>query len=72
MKTDPAIKRTRDARRAISASVGDDPVKIVEYYIQMQERFAARLRRGPGDALEDDAMAEHQLAAADAHKDARR
>jgi len=71
MKTDPAIRRTRDARRGISASVGDDPVKIVEYYIQMQKRFAARLQPGPGDAREDGGMAEHQLAA-DARKDARR
>ena len=47
MKTDPAIRRTRDARRDISASAGDDPVKLVEYYIQMQKRFAARLRRAP-------------------------
>lgn len=71
MKTDPAISKTRDARRAISASVGDDPVKIVEYYIQMQKKFAARLRSGPADALEDGEMTEHQLAA-DAPKEARR
>ena len=58
MKTDPAIKRTRDARRGISANVGDDPVKIVEYYIQMQKRFAARLRLGPGDAQEHSGLAE--------------
>jgi hypothetical protein len=71
MKTDPAIRRTRDARRGISASAGDDPVKIVEYYIQMQKRFAARLRLGQGDARKDGGMAEHQVAAA-AQKDARR
>jgi hypothetical protein len=58
MKTDPAIERTRDARRGISASVNDDPVKIVEYYIEMQKRFAARLRLGPGDAREDRGLAE--------------
>ena len=71
MKTDPAIKRTRDARRSISASVGDDPVRMVEYYIQMQQRFAARLRLGPGHAREDGGMAEQELAA-DAQKGARR
>ncbi len=71
MKTDPAIRRTRDARRDISARAGDDPVKIVEYYIQMQKRFAARLRPGPGDGREDGGIDEHQLAA-DAQKDARR
>jgi hypothetical protein len=58
MKTDPAIKRTRDARRDISASADDDPVKIVEYYIEMQKRFAARLRPGPGDAREGGRLAE--------------
>ena len=71
MNTDPAIKRTRDARRGISASAGDDPVKVVEYYIQMQKRFAARLRLGPGNAREDRGMADRQRAA-DAQKDARR
>ena len=70
MKTDPALERTRDARRRISASVGDDPMKLVEYYIEMQERFHARLRRGPGNA-DDGAEAEHELPA-DAQKDARR
>jgi len=58
MKTDPAIRRTRDARRGISASVDDDPVKILEYYIEMQKRFATRLRPGPGDAREGDGLAE--------------
>ena len=71
MKTDPAITRTRDARQDISASAGHDPVRIVEYYIEMQKRFAGRLRLGPGDGLETANMAEHQLAA-DAQKDARR
>ena len=58
MKTDPGIERTRDVRREISASVGDDPAKIVEYYIEMQSRFAARLRLGPSDAQDLDALAE--------------
>ena len=70
MKTDPGIRRTRDARRDISASVADDPVKLVEYYIAMQKRFGARLQPGPGDAWEDDGLAEHQRGA-DAQKDAR-
>jgi hypothetical protein len=64
MKTDPAIQRTRDARRRISASVNDDAAKIVEYYIKMQERFAERLQRGTG-------IIEQQLAA-DAEENARR
>jgi hypothetical protein len=58
MKTDPAIKRTRDARRDISARVDDDPVKMVKYYIEMQKRFVARLRPGPADAREGGGLAE--------------
>ena len=58
MKTDPAIRRTRDARREVSASLDDDPAKIVEYYIEMQKRFAERLRFGPGDAQQGGGLAE--------------
>jgi hypothetical protein len=58
MKTDPAIRRTRDARRSISASVDDDPERIVDYYIEMQGRFAGRLRVGPDDARDSGGRAE--------------
>ena len=51
MKTDAAIKRTRDARSSISASVADDPVKLVKYYIAIQKRFDARLQPGPNEGL---------------------
>jgi hypothetical protein len=71
MKTDPGIERTRDARRRISASVADDPAKMVEYYIEMQKRFGARLRRGPSDGQEGDEGPDDQGLPADAHKDAR-
>lgn len=71
MKSDPAIKRTRDARQQISSSVGDDPVRMVEYYIAIQGRFGARLRRGPSHVPADDTPAEDQLAA-DAQEDVRR
>jgi len=71
MKTDPAIKRTRDARRRISARVADDPAKIVEYYIEMQKRFGARLRRGPTDGREGDEGAAEQGLPAAARKDTR-
>jgi hypothetical protein len=64
MKSDPAIQRTRDARRRISVSVNDDPAKLVEYYVKMQERFTERLQRGAG-------IAEQQLPA-DAQENARR
>jgi hypothetical protein len=60
MKTDPAIKRTRDARSSISASVADDPVKLVKYYIAIQKRFDARLQPSSGDAWEDGYLAEQK------------
>jgi len=70
MNTDPAIKRTRDARRRISVSVADDPAKMVEYYIEMQKRFGARLRRGPTDGQEGDGGAAEQGLPVAARKDA--
>ena len=69
MKSDPAIERIRDARREISASLGDDPAKLVEYYIEMQKRFGARLRRGPAGGGEG--AAEEGLRPG-AHENARR
>jgi len=71
MRTDPAIERTRDARRRISAGVADDPAKLVEYYIEMQKRFGARIRRGPSDSHEGDEGPAEQGLPADARKDAR-
>lgn len=70
MKTDPAVKRTRDARRAISAAVAHDPAKLVEYYIEKQKRLGVRVLAGPTNAWEDDGMAEQQRGA-DAQEDAR-
>jgi hypothetical protein len=67
MKTDPAIQRTRDARREISASVADDPLKVVEYYIEMQRRFGARLRHASDARKRDGGAAEQR---ADPRKDA--
>jgi hypothetical protein len=66
MKTDPAIQRTRDARKRIAASAGNDPVKLI--YMEAQKRFAARLCHAPSDAR---AEPEHQLTA-DSQKGARR
>jgi hypothetical protein len=68
MKSDPAIGRTRDVRRQISASLGNDPAKLVQYYIEMQKRFGARLRHGPVDRGEGGT---EQGLPPDAHKDAR-
>ena len=69
MKTDLGIKRTRDVRRRISASVADDPGKMVELYIAMQKRFGTRLRHGPTGDQVDDAGAPEQSLPADARKD---
>jgi len=71
MRTDPGIKRTRDARQRISASVADDPAKLVGYYIEMQKRFGARLVRGPTDGHEGVEGVADQGLPADARKDAR-
>ncbi len=37
-KDDPTIQRVRDARHQISAAVGHDPQKLVEYYQQRQQQ----------------------------------
>jgi hypothetical protein len=71
MKTDLGIKPTRDVRERISASVTDDPAKMVEYYVEMQKRFGARLLRGPTDDQEGTEGIAEQGLAADARKDAR-
>jgi hypothetical protein len=68
MKSDPAIERIRDARRKISARLGNNPTRLVEYYIETQTRFGERLCRGPGDRGK--AGAEQGLSP-DTHKDAR-
>lgn len=71
MKTDPAIKPTRDARHRISSSMGDDPVKLVAYYIEMQKRFRTRLRGAPSSEGDGDrGVAKHGVPA-DAPKVAR-
>lgn len=71
MKTDAAIRQTRDARQSISASVADDPSRLVEYYIAMQKRFAGRLQPGPREALEDGCLDEQQPRQADGQEDTR-
>jgi hypothetical protein len=64
MKNDPAIERTRRARLQISNAFGNDPTKLVQYYIEMQKRFGARVRGGPTEGAE-------QGLPPDAQKDAR-
>lgn len=40
---DPLVDSVREARRKISESVGNDPVKLIEYYRKVQEEFRDRL-----------------------------
>lgn len=42
-KDDPTIQAVREARQLISAKVGHDPRKLVDYYRQLQERHQERL-----------------------------
>ena len=42
-KDDPTIQSVRDARHQISAAVGHDPQKLVEYYQQRQQRNQKQL-----------------------------
>jgi hypothetical protein len=51
MKDDPTIEAIRDARRRISAMVGHDPRKLVEYYRARQERHKERIvGRSPSES----------------------
>jgi hypothetical protein len=43
MKIDPTIKRIRDARHQISQECGHNPVKLIEYYMEFQKKYADRI-----------------------------
>ena len=46
MKPDPTIDAVRKARQEISALVGHDPQKLLEYYRKRQKRYSEKqLRR---------------------------
>jgi hypothetical protein len=47
MKDDPAIKRVRDARHAISAECGHDPQKLLAYYRKRQQERQKREQKAP-------------------------
>jgi len=40
---DPVIDEIREARRRISERCDNDPAKLVEYYIQLQEQYRDRM-----------------------------
>ena len=48
MSTDCGLEATRAIREKISREHGNDPRRLVEYYMRYQEQFADRLRRAPG------------------------
>ena len=41
--TDPVIDEIREIRKRISARLGDDPARLVAYYIELQARHRERL-----------------------------
>jgi hypothetical protein len=43
MQDDPAIVHVREVRHRISQQHAHDPKKLVEYYIQLQEKHQDRL-----------------------------
>jgi hypothetical protein len=46
-RSDPVIDEIRDIRRRIAASVGDDPVQLVAYYMKLQEQHRERVIDSP-------------------------
>ena len=42
-QSDPVINEIREVRHQISARVGHDPAKLVEYYMKLQEQYRDRL-----------------------------
>lgn len=48
MKPDPGLQATRDIRLKSSREFGNDPRRLVEYYMAYQRKFGERLRPAPG------------------------
>lgn len=44
MKPDPGLEATREVRTRISREHGNDPRRLVAYYMEYQQRFTERLR----------------------------
>ena len=42
-EADDVVEEVREIRRRISARFDDDPVKLVEYYMEVQKQYADRL-----------------------------
>ncbi len=59
MRTDLGLQPTRDIRKRISRELGNDPRRLVEYYIEYQRRFSTRLRQPPDADQSAEKAAEH-------------
>jgi hypothetical protein len=46
-RSDPVIDEIREVRKRISAQVDHDPVRLVAYYMKLQERHRDRLVTTP-------------------------
>jgi hypothetical protein len=42
-KSDPIIETIREARHEISKEQDHDPLKVVEYYVELQKKYERRL-----------------------------
>ena len=63
MSTDLGLEATRAVREKISHEHGNDPRRLVEYYIEYQARFADRLLRVSGSKPEPGDVADRDDAA---------
>jgi hypothetical protein len=61
MPNDPAIDAVRAARIQISRELGNDPVRLVAHYIELQSKRGGRIIRGPDDG--DGEAAQRDVAA---------
>jgi hypothetical protein len=57
MKTDPGLAAVRAAREAISRELGNDPARLVAFYIERQRTFTGPLLQGPAAAQPAEASA---------------
>jgi len=60
MKRDPGLEPTREVRTKISREHGNDPGRLVTYYLEYQRRFADRLRWAPASDRKRTQAAEQQ------------
>lgn len=59
MQPDMGLEPTREVRKKISREHGNDPRRLVEYYMAYQRRFADRLRWASATEGEPGVAAEH-------------